>query len=183
MEDLAFSAFIAGTAIGYLIWYWARGGGGEQHSTGKSVTFKKRFETMAIFACAFVLVAIFVEREIEAAHPLGPLRLSALNQFVILLAVLAAVCALVMLLRSSARGQGATESNTKVFKSTLVVIFGVVLIMFALVLIWGPHSLYLGSTDRWIASAPLGTLLLGILFGSIGAEWVNYWMSDDGSAR
>ncbi len=52
--------------------------------------------------------------------------------------------------------------------------------MFVVVLIWGPRSFYLNTADRWIAAAPLGALLLGVLFGSIGAEWLNYIMREEG---
>ena len=131
-----------------------------------------------------MLVAVVVEREFEAAHPLGPLRLSALTQSVVLIAAIAAIVVLVMLLRSSARRfRETTEPYAKVFRSTLVVVFGFVLIMFVMVLIWGPHSLHWRSANRWIAAAPFGSLLLGVLFGSIGAEWVTYLMTDDGFAR
>jgi hypothetical protein len=192
-EEPGLAAFVAGTAIGYLIWYWSRNGGEEGRqpepaipmdagrATGEPMPPKRRFQAVPVLACAFLLVVIFIAMAFERAHPMGPPRLVTFNHWTIAFAILALIAILGMLLRSSVRKHEASGAYTGVFKSVLLLVSGFVLAVFVAILFGGPPgSIYPSMAERWIGMLPLGSMLLGILFGSIGAEWLNYMMHKDG---
>jgi hypothetical protein len=189
-EELGLSAFIAGTALGYLIWYWARNGGdlpqpavrpGEAATPDRETMLSRpRFQAAVILGCAFLILALFIGMAFQETHPMGPPPAVTLNHWIAGIAFLIVVLMLGALLGASVRQHRRAETYRSVFKATLAVVFGFVLMMFIVVVLWGPHSLYLSPAERLIAAAPLGALLLGVLFGSVGAEWLNYIMCDDG---
>jgi hypothetical protein len=215
VEELGLSAFVAGTAIGYLIWYWARGGKEEKSEVaenakpgqapepsvaaadakqppaqnakadqapkvpaGESKQPRPLFQTATVLACGFLLLALFIGMGFDA-HPMGPARFVTLNHWLISIAVLILIILLARLLWSAWRRRGASARYGDVFEATLSVVFGFVLALFVVVLVWGPHWLYLDPAYSWIVAAPLGALLLGIVFGSIGGEWLDYIMHED----
>jgi hypothetical protein len=181
-DELGLSAFIAGTAIGYLIWYWARRRAGEthkEHPPQSANPLLLAIAALAILLCSFLLVALSFTIAIEpAAYPTKASRFSGISQWLIVAAVVGTLAALAMLLPP--RRLRASETYRTVFSATLAVAFTVVLILFVVVVVWGPHSIYLHPVAGSIAAVPLGSLLLGVLFGSIGAEWLSYLLRDEG---
>jgi hypothetical protein len=198
VEELGLSAFIAGTAIGYLIWYCARGGNeksdfaenakpaqaptsaeaGVSEQPQTQPPARPLFQMATGLVCGFLLVSLFIGMAFDA-HPMGPPRFFTFNHWFLLIAVLVLIILLAGLLWSSRRRLKTSSGYGDVFKAILAVVFGFVLAIFVVILVWGPHSFYLSAADSWIAAAPLGALLLGIIFGSIGGEWLNYIMHED----
>jgi hypothetical protein len=163
LEDLSLSAFVAGTAIGYLIWFWLRGGG------TKTDLHKHQFLLVAFIVCGVLLAILLV------AETWGIDTLYYAHKFVSIIGLIVAVAIAASLLwqywpRKKNRGKKFVIG----LEVTLAILFTFVLSFLVIVLLWGPQSLYLRSLNQWFVSAPLGALISGMIFGGVSGEWLQY---------